>query len=512
MTSQASHLSRFTLFVAIAATILAGRDSNGQKAPASAEDGRDELLRRAEASLKAAALKVKDDPNRPVFHVQPKANWNNDPNGPVYFKNYYHLFYQHNPYGDDWGSMHWGHVRSKDLVHWEHQPIALAPSKSRGEDHVFSGCAAITKKRQVMLIYTSIGKRSPEQWAAVPEDDSLVKWKKHPANPILTEKLHGNVKVHEWRDPFVFESAGRTFLVAGGNLNASRGGQAVVNVYQAENDDLTAWKYLGVAFTHPDKDVNNIECPLFFPLDGKWVLIVSQGRPVHYFVGDLDAKTMRFAAKTRGVMDRGSFYAPNCMADANGRRVLWGWVQDFPKGKGWNGCLTLPRRLTIASDGTLIQRPIPELEKLRDEGWASDNVAVSNEKMLTSVKGNSLEIVATMKRKTAEEVGLKLRRSADGKKAVTVSYDGKKLHVAGLDVPLTPASGGDALDLHIFLDHSVLEVYADGGRICITRLVNAAPDDRGVAVFARGGQAEFKFLRTWSMKSIWKDNVGASDE
>jgi beta-fructofuranosidase len=404
---------------------------------------------------------------------------------------------------------------------------------------VFSGSAAVTKKGQVMLIYTSIGKRLPEQWAAVPEDDSLVKWKKHPANPILTEKLHGDVKIHEWRDPFMFERQGRTYLVCGGNRNASQGGQAVVNVYRAENDDLTAWKYLGVLFTHPDKDVKNIECPLFFPLEGKWVLIASQGRPVHYFIGDLDANAMRFQAKTRGVMDHGSFYAPNCMTDAKTRRVLWGWVQDFPKGKGWNGCLTLPRSLTVAADGTLIQRPIPELKKLRGEGQVSDNLAVTSsspplpsgerargevekaltgEKVLTT-KGDALEIMATLKRGTAEEVGLKLRRSADGKKAISISYDGKKLHVAGLDVPLTSVAGvsdpgyrRDVLDLWIFLDHSVLEVYADGGRMCITRVLNAAPADQGVAVFARGGQAEFQLLRTWPMKSIWKDNVGASHE
>ena len=90
---------------------------------------RDELLQRAEASVKTAAEKVKTDPNRPIYHLQPPANWNNDPNGPVFSKGNYHLFYQLNPYGDGWGHMHWGHFRSKDLVHWEHQPIALWPSK-----------------------------------------------------------------------------------------------------------------------------------------------------------------------------------------------------------------------------------------------------------------------------------------------------------------------------------------------------------------------------------------------
>src|SRR5262249_32779114 len=134
---------------------------------------------------------------------------------------------------------------------------------------------------------------------------------------------------------------------------------------RAENDDLTEWKYLGVLFQHPDKDVKNIECPNFFKLGDRWVLIVSQGQPVQYFVGSLDGATMKFAAQTRGVMDYGNYYAPNCLADASGRRILWGWVNGFKGGLGWNGCLTLPRVLSLASDGTLRQRPAPEVAKLR---------------------------------------------------------------------------------------------------------------------------------------------------
>jgi beta-fructofuranosidase len=463
---------------------------------------RDQLLKKAAASVEKAAVKVKDDANRPIYHLLPPANWNNDPNGPVFYKGHYHLFYQFNPYGDDWGHMHWGHFRSKDLVKWEHQPIALWPSESRGEEHVFSGCAAVTKKGQLMLVYTSIGKRLPEQWAAIPEDDQLVKWKKHPANPILTEKLHGDRKIYEWRDPFVFESEGHSYVVCGGNLNDNKGGQAVVNVYRGENDDLTQWKYLGVLFQHPDKDVKNIECPLFFPLDGKWVLIVSQGRPVQYFVGKLDPKEMRFTAEKRGVMDFGSYYAPNCTV-AKGQRILWGWIQDFPKGKGWNGCMTLPRWLTIASDGlTLLQRPPRALEELRGENQVNDNVNVKGEKVL-DVKGDALEIAARLRQGDAKEVGLKLRRSADGKKAILVSFNGKTLHVAGLDVPLTRKPGDDALDIHLFIDHSVLEVYADSVA-CITRVVEAAPDDKGVALFARGGNGEFEGLGIWHVNSIWQ--------
>src|SRR5262249_47471432 len=155
--------------------------------------------------------------------------------GPIFHNGWYHLFYQFNPYGDDWGHMHWGHVRSRDLVTWERLPIALWPSLDLGEEHVFSGCAAVNTQGGLMLFYTHLGSRLPEQWAAVPEDADLLKWKKHPANPVLTEKLHGDVKVHEWRDPFAFRHDGKTYLVLGGNLNGNKGGEAVVNVYRGED-------------------------------------------------------------------------------------------------------------------------------------------------------------------------------------------------------------------------------------------------------------------------------------
>src|SRR5947209_9707348 len=100
-------------------------------------------LEKADAAVKAAVPKAEADPTRPVYHFRAPAQWINDPNGPIQYKGVYHVFYQHNPYGDDWGNMHWGHARSKDLIHWEHLPIALGPSKDKGEDHVFSGCCTL---------------------------------------------------------------------------------------------------------------------------------------------------------------------------------------------------------------------------------------------------------------------------------------------------------------------------------------------------------------------------------
>jgi beta-fructofuranosidase len=462
---------------------------------------RDEALRRAAASVKAAAERVRDDPDRPAYHVLPPADWINDPNGPIFHKGYYHLFYQHNPYGDAWGNMHWGHVRSKDLAHWEHLPIALWPSKGRGEEHVFSGCATVTPTGQVMLIYTSIGNRLPEQWAALPEDDDLLRWRKHPDNPILTEKLHGDVKVHEWRDPFAFQADGRTYLVLGGNLNASKGGQAVVNVYRADNDELARWQYLGVLFRHPDASVKNIECPLFFPLGGKWVLIVSPHGPVQYFVGDLDAKAMRFKPEQRGIVDYGTYYAPNCLAEPDGRRLLWGWINGFPGGRGWNGCLSLPRVLSIGPDNTLRQEPAPELAKLRAGPGREENAALASTSMRLDVKGDALEVRADIEPREARAVGLRLRCPGEGGKGVPVTFDGKQLDVAGRKAPLTLGPDEKTLRLHVFLDRSVLEVYANG-RACLACVIHPDRDALGVEAFAHGGAARVHW-QAWELGSAW---------
>ena len=470
--------------------------------PPRIDDDRDGALAKADASVRAAAEKLKKDPTRPSFHVLAPANWINDPNGPVFFKGYYHLFYQHNPYGDDWGNMHWGHVRSKDLIHWEHQPIALWPSKALGEEHVFSGCAAVTRKGQLLMIYTSIGSRLPEQWAAIPEDDSLVRWKKHPANPLLTEELHGSVKIHEWRDPFHFRDGDADYLVCGGNLNGSAGGKAVVNVYRAENEELTKWKYLGVLFQHPDASVKNIECPLFFKLGAKWVLIISQGTPVEYFTGDLDSKELRFTATQRGAMDNGQFYAPNCMEDPRGRRILWGWANGFPAGKGWRHSMTLPRVLSLLEDGRLGQAPATELEKLREgPEQRFQSTKLSGEmKKLDGVKGAAFEIKAHFELGPAKAVGLRVRQSTNSGRAVEIRHDGESLFVAGQKTSL-PLDRSRKLDLRVFIDHSLLEVYANDV-VCVTRVLDADPADDEASVFAEGAP-QLVEIDAWKLKSIW---------
>jgi beta-fructofuranosidase len=439
-------------------------------------DDREAALLRAMSSVQNAAERAAKDPARPQFHFRAPGNWINDPNGPIFHRGYYHMFYQHNPYGDAWGHMHWGHARSKDLLHWEHLPIALWPSESKGEKHCFSGCAALNARGEPMIFYTSIGHSKPECWIALPEDPDLIRWKKFDGNPILTEASPG-IPYYDFRDPFIFEHQGRTYMVHGGNLNKAKGGQAVVSLYEAENPELTKWKYKSILFQHPDPKVVNIECPLFFSLDDKFVLITSPHRACDYFVGTFDPAAGKFTSEHSGMLDySGQFYAPNTCLDPKGRRILWGWVRGFKEKRGWNGCLSLPRVLSLEG-GKLIQKPASELEALR-----------GSQQPAATGHTRSLEIMWNI------ESG---KASLERGKSVNIQLGGGALDVCGTKLKLNHKN----VQLHIFLDHALMEVFVNGGEHCITRVISPETESDLPVRFSAVGNAPPP--KTWHLKSIW---------
>ena len=464
-------------------------------------DSRDEAIERATASVAAAAKRAATDPLRPVYHFLAPGNWMNDPNGPIQFGGFYHMFYQHNPYGDEWGNMHWGHARSKDLVHWEHLPIALWPSKEKGEDHAFSGSAVLDASGKPMIFYTAIGPRmnagdSAQQWAALPEDDELIRWKKHPGNPIVPEKLHGDVKILDWRDPFVFREGDLWYMVVGGHR---KGGKGCIALYSS--DDLEEWKFLGIPIEGTE---DNWECPNLFKLGGRWVLVYSPHAAVRYYVGQLDLKNCKFTPEHHGILDHSdNYYAPNCLLDDQNRRIMWGWVRGFPAGRSWNGSLSLPRVLTLAEDNHLIQQPARELQMLRGAVHELENVRVtSTARRLEGVQGDTLELVAEINPADAKQAGLRFGGRAQ-QSPWTIEYDGEQLTVAGRKAPLKLAAG-ENLSLHVFIDGAVVEVYADHGRVCMTRVLEVTGgDDQTTEFFSTGGSASLTSMKAWKMKSIW---------
>lgn len=487
---------RRSLFFLLAVTLLPPLCS-----PAETDQ---EALVRATAAVQAATPRAQADPAHPVFHVASPAQWMNDPNGPIFYRGYYHLFYQLTPFSDESGVKYWGHVRSRDLVKWEHLPIAIAPSNDQGEDSIWSGCCTINGEGRPMIFYTSIGRGKSafdqaEQWAAQGDDD-LIHWQKSAANPVLPEAVNGGTKIYDWRDPFVFHDGKKTFLVAGGHL--ARSGDAAVNIYEAENPGLTQWKYRGVLFQIPGAPT--AECPNFFKLGKEWALFVSPYGKVRYFLGDFDATTCRFTARTNGLLDYGpNFYAPNTMQVPDGRRLVWGWVNGFPGGHGWNGCLSLPRQLSLSRDGRLRQEPAPQLNRLRGQKMEWRNVHLAdNGTTLNLPKTDTLEIAAEIDLAAAKSVELEIKGGSDAAPPIAVGFDGSEVRVMDAKAPLALTGSRRQLTLRIFIDRSVLEVFVNG-TVCVTKVIPPLAADLSLEIRAADGTAEGKLIQAWPIKTVW---------
>ena len=465
-----------------------------------------EAIVRATAAVQAAAPRAQADPGRPIFHVTSPAQWMNDPNGPIYYKGYYHLFYQLHPFSDESGPKYWGHVRSRDLAKWEPLPIALWPSTEAGESEVWSGCCTINGRGEPMCFYTSIGPAKPafdhaEQWAAI-GDPTMTQWYKSPANPVLTEALNEGKKIYDWRDPFIFHDQNKTFLVTGGHM--AKDGQAAVNIYEAENTELTQWKYRGVMFQHPDGGAPTVECPNFFKLGDQWVLFVSPYGRVQYFVGDFDPGTCCFTAHTRGLLDYGSsFYAPNTMQVPDGRRLVWGWLNGFPGGHGGNGCLSLPRQLSLSRDGQLQQSPAPQLSKLRGKlvEWKRIPLGKGGEN-LTLPETNALEIWAEIDLQSAKNITVDIKSGANEASPIRMNFTNSEFQVLDAKAPLSLAKGDRKLNLRIFIDRSVLEVFANES-VCITKIISPPHANATLEIHADGGGANAQLIRAWPINTIW---------
>jgi beta-fructofuranosidase len=444
-------------------------------------------LAAAMESLRAGIPVADADADRPVYHFRPPANWNNDPNGTIFYRDWHHLFYQLNPTAPRGGNQHWGHARSRDLVNWEHLPIALWPLTDRGERAIFSGGATVGADGRPRLFYTSIGHPSPEQWIAVPQDDDLIRWDRPRLNPVLAIGAHGPLTVSQWRDPFLFKEGRDTYMVCGGNVNAGRGGGGCVLLYRASNRELTQWRFLGEVFRYRDLQIYNVECPNLFRLGGKWVLLMSPQQPCEYFIGDLDLAKPRFVADTHGVLDAGNAYASNISVDGRGRTILWLWGRtNTPPERGWNGVMVLPRILSIGADGLLRQEPAPEFQMLRGQPVtrAAFDVSPGTPLPIDQASGDCLELGADILPGAASEIGFDLRCGPDGKPGISVRIVRPGTIVVG---PARAAIGRslERYTLRIFLDKRVVEVYVNDGEAAVYTTVDAPAGNTAITAVSQ---------------------------
>jgi len=271
-------------------------------------------------------------------------------------------------------------------------------------------------------------------------------------------------------------------MVCGGGTMAGRG---QVQLYRAENGELTQWVHLGPIFQTLDRDVRNFECPNLFPLDGKWVLIVSPNRACEYWIGDLDINKMKFEPSAHGVLDVGDSYASNIQLDPQGRTILWLWGRtNTPPDKGWNGVMTMPRVLSIGSDGFLLQRPAPEFESLREAQVTFPARSLDKPSLLEGIATDCCEIEATFSGDGT--YGLELRRSDAGDKSVVVSIEkGRQATFLNVGSRRTFLGTAERYDLRIFLDKRCIEVFANNGAIALYNWFDAGASDLKIGVFGQ---------------------------
>jgi beta-fructofuranosidase len=483
-------------------------------------------ITRANARVAAKQASVDSDPAKPIFHLMPAAGSGGDPNGLIYTKGKYHVFFQHSPefewgkQAEEWeegqpgySNTGWGHASSKDLVYWEHEPIALMPERgSYDPNFCASGCTVIADDGTPTIFYTAAEPQT--QCIARSADPNLRWWLKDERNPILREPDVENYVKGGFRDPFIWREGSTWQMIVCGAVQGVGG-----TVLYFRSDNLTDWKYVKPLCTGMGEHCLAWECPNFLLFGDKGVLIVS---PLFNNLQDTDhaprgAVSYTIASyggngdftpgpwKSIDIGGPNNFYASNALKTPDGRWLLWGMnLGGGAPGHHWATNLSLPRVLTVRPDGLLGQEPPVELQALRGAHWSEGNRAIHGEYPL-GVRSNTCEIIAEIEVGDAKVVGLDLRASADFTSKNRIGYDVEngRLHVDGHSAALELLYDEEVLRLHVFVDRSVLEVFVNR-RECATlkRLNNM--EDRSMRLFSEGGTARIRSVDVWELGSIWR--------
>ena len=418
---------------------------------------------------------------KPKLHFTPPQNWMNDPNGLIYYQGKYHIFYQHFPYTCEWGTMHWGHAVSDDLVHFQHLPIALYPSKDYDRNGCFSG-SAIEYNNQLYLYYTSIKyvKENPEFVHVQYSDDDLIAsqslvisqdgytfdnhYQKHQVIDVIKDPSLGDVR--HTRDPKVWIGKDQwIYMIIGSKIPSSKGYDGEVLFYRSQ--DGKHFEYLN---RYSDETIGDMwECPDIFPIDQQYFMIYSPeniNQPPQpnsnavFMPVDFEEETCTIKGHGDYVyLDYGlDFYAPQTFLDEYQNRVMLGWLRMRKpvEGENWCGMLTFPRVLTQKNEH-LYQNVHPHIQNL-----------FQYETNTIDFESPFLFKTTLTKDQTIDLGGLKLYIQDDclwcDRKQVSIVED----KVCNLNH--TPPLHG-RYDLDIYYDHHVIEIYINDGYYVFSQII-----------------------------------------
>ena len=473
---------------------------------------------------------------RPKYHFLPPGNWMNDPNGTIYWKGRYHLFYQYNPEGAFHGTIHWGHAVSEDLVHWTDLPPALASDpEGPDRDGCYSGTAFVNREGIPTIIYHG----NPDGICiATAKDEELIDWQKHRANPVIPEPKPGDE--YEVRGAPCAWLEGETYHAVTGGISWRPKGipsKGRDRAFLFSSEDLEHWDYLHPFYEGGEYTEGGEDCavPDFFPLGTKHMLLfASHLRGTQYYIGTYSDK--RFLPERHGRLAYGdsgrigSFCEGQTLLDDRDRRILFGRIsecryEDIQRDSGWAGILTLPLVLSLSDEGDLNIEPVAELKQLRGKGEHFSDIGIGKNAVvpIRGTGGDSLEIAAVFEGKGAQEYGLKVLCSPKGEEQTLVRFSPEvrgSPRYRNLILDVSRSSAGDdvynresqigplilpkeqPLDLRVFVDRSVVEVFANGRQYLTKRIYPVRDDSLGIQLFSRGGEATLRSMDVWQMDSI----------
>ncbi len=433
---------------------------------------------------------------RPAFHLTPRVGWMNDPNGFCYYKGKYHLFYQYHPYSTKWGSMHWGHVVSGDLLHWEYLPAVLAPDMPYDKDGCFSGSAVELPDGRHLLLYTGVknertnGSYTTTQTQCVAIGDGL-NYEKYPNNPVITaENIPEGFSSADFRDPKIYrESDGSYACVVG---NRTDDGSGSILLYRS-NDGFN-WRFSSIL----DRCYNEYglmwECPDLFALDGKDILLTSpqdmsrlgfefhNGNNAMCLIGCFNHNNDTFIREKVQSVDYGlDFYAPQTLQSPDGRRIMIGWMQNWDTcvaapDAHWFGQMSVPRELSI-KNGRLYQNPVKEIETLHGRKIAYNDIPLHDETSLQGIFGRKADITISVTPLDSECFRIFKMKVAKGSQHYTsITYD-----TVESTVRLDRSNSGSNRD---FVHERKCQVKNNGGKIKLRVIL----DKYSVEVFINDGE------------------------
>ena len=480
------------------------------------------ILREARRHEEIAEQMIPDT-NRPAFHLSARSGWMNDPNGFCYYQGQYHLFYQYYPFAARWGAMHWGHAVSRDLLHWNYLPAALAPDTLHDRDGCFSGSAVMLPDGRHLLMYTGVVRGEPQLDGSMREYQHQclavgdgIDYEKYPENPVLTvSDVPDGGSRYDFRDPKVWREPDGTYACVVGNRPADGSGQIL---YYTSPDGFH-WKFASVLAENKNRFGLMWECPDFFELDGKHVLLTSPqdmlpARELEYhngngtlcLIGTFDSQAKTFADESDQSVDYGiDFYAPQTVLAPDGRRIMIAWMQNWDTlaiqrlNVPWVGQMTLPRELSIR-EGRLYQWPIRELDELRSGHVSYKDVEISGLTHLEGIKGRQVDVTITLRPKDPENVYKKFAvrfaqndelhtalsfRPYESVLKIDRKFSGSRRAVIHQRRCEVPQSGG-CLTFRMILDRFSVEFFVNDGAKTITATMFTDLSADGFSFFADG--------------------------